>query len=118
MVSNEHQGDWLRIVGGAGAGQQRRIGSNTATTIVIDDAEPPFSPTPDTTSTFRVFYRACPKDYAPSCEERARTEAFNGFPTLVPLVTAALAEGDPAILPPGLDPGDLPSDGGAGNIPH
>ena len=92
MVTNEHQGDWLRITAGTGAGQQRRIGSNTATTIVLDDAEPPFNPAPDTTSSVRVFYRACPKDYAPSCEERARTEAFNGYPTLVPLVAAALAE--------------------------
>ncbi len=118
MVSNEHQGDWLRIVGGAAAGQQRRIGSNTATTIAIDGAEPSFNPAPDTTSTFRVFYRTCPKDFAPSCEERARTEAFNAFPTLVPLVTAALADGDPSGLPPGLDPGDFPSDGSAGSLPH
>ncbi len=118
MVSNEHQGDLLRITAGTGAGQQRRIGSNTATTITLDDAEPPFNPAPDTTSSFRVYYRACPKDYAPSCEERARTEAFNGFPTLVPLVAAALAEGDPTNLPPGLGPGDLPGDGGSPPLPH
>ncbi|HXE75312.1 MAG TPA: hypothetical protein VNN18_06735 [Candidatus Xenobia bacterium] len=110
MTPNEHRGDWLRILAGAGALQQRRIGANTATTLTIDATEPDFNPAPDTTSQFGVFYRTCPKDYAPSCEERARTEAFNGFPTLVPLVADSLAEGGPGTLPPGLDPGDVPGE--------
>ena len=95
------------------------IGANTATVITLDAAEPDFSPAPVAeASVFAIFYRACPKDFAPSCEERTRTEAFNAFPTLVPLVTAALAEGAFSILPPGLDPGDFPSDGGAGSVPN
>ncbi len=74
----------VRIVSGTGAGQQRRIQSNTATTIILADDELDFSPVPDATSVFRVLHRFCPKDVAASCEQRARTQAFNGFPTLTP----------------------------------
>lgn len=86
MAADDHQDALLTIVSGAAAGQKRRIGSNTATVITLADDEPDFSPAPQASDKFRVLYRACPKDYAPSCEERARTLAFNGFPTLVPLL--------------------------------
>lgn len=86
MTPDEHRGDFVRITAGTGAGQQRLIKTNDATTLTLDDAEPDFDPVPDAASTWAVFYARCPKDFAPSCEERARTHAFNGFPTLVPIV--------------------------------
>lgn len=86
MTANEHQGEILYIVTGTAFGQFRKIGSNTATQIVIDADEPDFSPAPVLLDRFRVLYRTCPKDFAPSCENRARTQAFNGYPTLVPLL--------------------------------
>lgn len=82
MAVDEHKGDLVRITAGTGSGQQRKIGSNTATAITIDAAEPDFSPAPDATSIFRVLYASCPKSYSPACEERARNFRFNGFPTL------------------------------------
>lgn len=85
MVAGEHAGDMVRIILGAGAGQQRKIKTNTATQVTLDDAEPDFSPLPDITSTFIVLYARCPKDF-PSCEDRARTQAFNAFPTLLPIL--------------------------------
>lgn len=86
MVTDEHAGRVLVVTSGAGAGQRRRIGSSSATTFTLDDAEADFSPVPGINDQFRVLYRVCPKDFAPSCEERARTQTFNGFPTLVPLL--------------------------------
>ncbi|MFQ5723597.1 MAG: hypothetical protein ACE5G6_03820 [Terriglobia bacterium] len=86
MAPDEHRGDLVRITAGTGAAQQRKIKTNDATTLTIEDDEPDFNPAPDSTSTWAVFYARCPKDFAPSCEDRARTEAFNGFPTLVPIV--------------------------------
>ena len=82
MSTDEHVGEIVRITSGTGAGQQRRIGSNTATVVTIDAAEADFSPAPDSTSVFRVLYASCPKSYSPACEERARNFRFNGFPTL------------------------------------
>ena len=82
MTVDEHKGEQVRITSGTGAGQQRKIGSNTATAITIDAAETDFSPPPDATSVFRVLYASCPKSYSPACEERARNFRFNGFPTL------------------------------------
>ncbi len=84
MVTDEHKGETLYIVGGPAVDQHRKIGSNTATTITIDAAEPDFSPAPETNNKYRVLYRTCPKDFV-SCEERGRTRAFAGYPTLVPL---------------------------------
>jgi len=117
MASGEHIGHTLRIVSGTGAGQSRKIGANSGQTITIEENESAFSPAPDSSSVFRVLLRSCPKDFL-SCEDRARTERFDAFPTLVPLVAAALAEGDPDTLPPGTDPGDFPTGGGGGTIPN
>src|SRR3989304_3364390 len=82
MSTDEHVGEIVRITSGTGAGQQRRIGSNTATAITIDAAEPDFSPAPVSPSVSRVPSPPCPKPSSPACEERARNFRFNGFPTL------------------------------------
>ena len=103
MIPDEHRSEGptaeaglVRIVSGTGAGQQRRIKSNTATTITLADDEPDFSPAPDATSVFRVLHRFCPKDVAASCEQRARTQAFNGFPTLTPELARIFSTPTPA----------------------
>jgi hypothetical protein len=98
----------VRITAGSGAGQQRKIGSNTATVITIDAAEPDFSPAPDSTSLFRVLYASCPKSYSPACEERARNQRFNGFPT----VTRELRQAyQPQEFPAGEDTGGVGIEG-------
>jgi hypothetical protein len=86
MQTDEHAGDLLAVVSGTASGQRRRIGSNTATTLTLADSEPDFAPVPAVNDQFRILYRTCPKDFAPSCEDRARTHTFNGFPTLVPVL--------------------------------
>ncbi len=86
MVPDEHRGDLVRITSGPAADQQRKIKTHDATTLTIEDDEPDFNPLPTSASTWGIFFARCPKDFAPSCEDRARTQAFNGFPTLVPLV--------------------------------
>ncbi len=86
LTPDEHADELLYIVTGAAAGQARRIGTHTATSFTIADNEPDFSPAPAAGNVYRVLYRQCPKDFAPSCEERARTQAFNGFPSLVPVL--------------------------------
>jgi len=87
MVTDEHAGDWVLIVAGTGAGQRRLIGANTATAITIASAEADFSPAPDSTSTFRILFKNCPKDMTHSCEQRARTQDFGGFPTVNRIVS-------------------------------
>ena len=105
MLTDEHVDDLIAVVSGTAFGQRRRIGSNTGDTITLADGEPDFSPAPFPSDTFRVLYRACSKDFAPSCEERARTQTFNGFPTLVPLLRRSF--GGPFL------PGGLPDLGGS-----
>jgi hypothetical protein len=104
MLTDEHVDDMIAVVSGTAFGQRRRIGSNTGDTITLAEGEPDFSPAPFPSDTFRVLYRTCPKDFAPSCEERARTQTFNGFPTLVPLLRRSF--GGPFL------PGGLPDLGG------
>lgn len=116
MTTDEHKGEWVRIIAGAGSGQRRKIGSNTATQFTIDAAEPDFSPAPDSSSVFRVLYKSCPKDITHSCEQRGRTMDFNGFPTLVPMVSQALSGGDPGDIFPPIDGGG--GDGGSPGIGH
>ena len=113
MVTDEHKGN-LVLYQGAAAGKAR-IKSNTATTLTIDDEEPDLQFS-FIDQTFRVRFRRCPKDFS-SCELRARTEAHNGFPTLVPLVSQAAGEPPvvpPVAFPPGSGGG---SPGGGGAIP-
>lgn len=93
MTVDEHLGDLVRIVSGTGSGQQRKIGTNTASRINLAAGEADFSPVPDATSVFRVHYAACPKDFAPSCEDRARTQDYNGFPTLAPVIRNIIMSG-------------------------
>ncbi|MFQ5696239.1 MAG: hypothetical protein ACE5HB_09640, partial [Terriglobia bacterium] len=82
MTVDEHKDKLVRITAGTGAGQQRKIGSNTATRITLASGEAAFAPAPDATSVFRVLLRQCPKDFLVSCEQRARPQSFNGAPTL------------------------------------
>jgi hypothetical protein len=104
MQADEHAGGLLAVISGTAFGQRRRIGTNTGDTITLADGEPDFSPAPAPSDKFRVLYRTCPKDFAPSCEDRARTQTFNGFPTLVPLLRRSFG---------GLFlPGGLPEPGG------
>jgi hypothetical protein len=72
------------IVRGTGAGQNRAIASNTATTFTIS---PAWATTPDATSVFFVVYRSCPKDLG-SCTTRGVTERFPGIIFLQPQITA------------------------------
>lgn len=99
MTVDEHAGQLLYLV--SGAGQLRRIASNTATAFTLEAAEPDFNPVPDVADTYRVLHGACPKDFAPSCETRARPQAFNGFLTLVPVVQRSFQSN---LLPRGFDP--------------
>ncbi|MBI4461755.1 MAG: hypothetical protein HY653_02510 [Acidobacteria bacterium] len=107
---DEHKGDYVRITAGTGSGQVRKIGSNSDTTITLDASEADFSPVPDATSLHAVFYGSCPKDYSPACEDRARSFAFNAFPTLQrELARAFFPFGEPT---PGPGGGGLGGDGG------
>jgi len=108
MLAGEHAGDLVAVVSGAAFGQRRRLGTNTGDTLTLDPSEPDFAPASAPGDKFRVLYRTCPKDFAPSCEERGRTQTFNGFPTLVPLLRSSFG---------GLFlPGGLPQSGGGGRI--
>jgi phage-related protein len=105
MVPDEHKGEILSF-----GGEIRRIKTNTATFVTIEDDEPdlPFFP-PMEEEFFLIRHRRCPKDFV-ACEARARTEAHNGFPTLVPLVSQA-AGGD---FPPDFFDGGGGGGGGGG----
>lgn len=72
------------IVAGTGAGQERAIVSNTATTFTVS---PNWTTIPDNTSQFLVIYQLCPKDLA-SCTTRGVTERFPGIIHLQPQITA------------------------------
>jgi len=108
MTTDEFKDELLLLVNGVAAGQSRKIGGDTATQITLDAAEADFSPAPAAGDKFRVLYRSCPKDFAPSCEERARTQAFDGFPTLVPLLRRNFG----GVFAPG---GGVPSLSGGGS---
>ena len=83
MTVNEHAGALVRITAGTGSGQERLIGSNTATVFTLDADAADFAPVPDATSVFSVYHNACAKTLA-ECEDRAQLENFGGFPTLTP----------------------------------
>lgn len=65
-ASNGLQNHIVCITSGTGAGQMRRIASNTSTQITVANA---FTTTPDGTSAFSVVYGFCGKDNA-SCKAR------------------------------------------------
>ncbi len=71
------------VVSGTGAGQNRAIASNTATTFTVS---PAWTTVPDGTSVFLVVYRSCAKDRA-SCVTRGVTERFPGIIFLQPQIT-------------------------------
>jgi hypothetical protein len=71
------------IISGTGAGQNRAIISNTATTFTIS---PAWTTNPDGTSVFIVVYDDCAKD-RPSCVTRGVTERFPGVIFLQPQIT-------------------------------
>lgn len=72
------------LITGTGAGQNRAIASNTATTFTV---APNWTTPPDATSVFIVVYRSCAKDRA-SCVTRGVTERFPGIIFLQPQITA------------------------------
>jgi len=72
------------LIAGTGAGQNRAISSNTATTFTVT---PGWTTIPDATSIFLVVYRSCPKDRG-SCVTRGVTERFAGVIFLQPQITA------------------------------
>lgn len=72
---NEDQGELVAILAGTGAGQQRRIVSNTADLYTVS---PAWTVTPDGTSRFIVVYRTCPRNRA-SCLTRGVIERFSGI---------------------------------------
>jgi len=114
MVADEHKGEILVWHDAAETFRQVvRIKSNTGTIVTIEDDEPNLIFIPDDQGPqgrMHIRHRRCPKDFV-ACETRARTEAHNGFPTLVPLVSRAL--GGPDDFNPG-DLGDGDGFGGGG----
>jgi hypothetical protein len=110
MSTDEFKGALLYLVSGTAAGQARKIGTNSGTQFTLDAAETDFSPAPAAGDKFRVLYRTCAKDFAPSCEERARTQAFDGFPTLVPLLRRSFG----GVFAPAGGSADGSSGGGSG----
>lgn len=100
MLTDEHADDLVIIASGPLTGQMRRLKSNSATLLALANDQPDL--VFGFNDLFRVVHRRCSKDFAPSCEDRARTESFNGFPTLVPIVQRAFRSNFP---PPGFDPG-------------
>lgn len=102
MTVDAHKSDGVEsaagvvvLSAGTGAGQSRRIKSNSATVVTIADDEPDFSPVPDATTKFMVAFRFCPKDVFESCEARGRTHAFSGVPTVSPALARAVGQPNP-----------------------
>ncbi|HWQ03253.1 MAG TPA: hypothetical protein VNL38_02130 [Candidatus Nitrosotenuis sp.] len=85
MTTDEHAGRWVRITAGTGSGQLKKIASNSATRLTLASGYT-FSPAPSTDSVFRVLYAKCNLDFYQSCEERARSHEYSGFPTLTQIV--------------------------------
>jgi len=73
----------IYIIAGTGAGQNRAIIGNTATTFTVS---PPWTTVPDATSVFLVTYRTCAKDL-PSCTLHGVPERFSGVIFLQPQIT-------------------------------
>ncbi|MGH9808281.1 MAG: hypothetical protein ACRD9W_13655, partial [Terriglobia bacterium] len=95
----------IYIIDGTGAGQNRAIVSNTATTFTIS---PNWTTIPDFSSTFIVVYRDCAKDRA-SCVTRGVTERFSGLIFLQPLITSIVGP-----TGTGTGGGGAPGNGGGG----
>ncbi len=72
---NADQNELVMIISGTGAGQERKIISNTSTTYTVS---PAWTTVPDGTSRFVVIYRICAKDRA-SCSARGMIERFPGL---------------------------------------
>jgi phage-related protein len=72
------------IISGTGAGQNRAVTQNSATTFTI---APNWTTNPDGTSVFIVTYRTCAKDL-PSCTQRGVVERFSGVIFLQPQITS------------------------------
>lgn len=58
-----------------------KILANTATTVTWDPATG-IAGTPGSANVFRILFPDCPKDFAQSCEMRARAHRYDGFATL------------------------------------
>jgi hypothetical protein len=88
------------IIAGTGAGQNRGIASNTATTFTI---APPWTTAPDATSIFVAVHRDCSQDYD-ACTARGLLERFRGIIFLQPQITGSIG-------PTGIGPGGNPDPG-------
>lgn len=82
---NAYTGDLVVIVSGTGAGQERLITGNSASTLSVS---PNWTVTPDATSQFIVVYRDCPKTRT-ACSDRGVIERFPGIITLTSQVSQA-----------------------------
>jgi hypothetical protein len=80
---DEDKDELVAILSGTGAGQRRRITTNSATTYTVS---PAWTTTPDATSRFIVIYRLCAKDRA-SCVTRGVVERFSGIIHLQPQIS-------------------------------
>jgi len=80
---DQDKGQSVAIISGTGAGQNRQITTNSATTYTVT---PAWTTTPDATSNFIVVFRLCPKDRA-SCNTRGVLERFPGIIQLQPQIT-------------------------------
>ena len=93
------------IIAGTGAGQRRKVNTNSATTLTVS---PAWATTPDGTSVFIVVYASCAKSRA-DCNTRGVLERFAGIISSIPqtqLITG----------PVSLAPGGGGSGGGARDI--
>lgn len=100
---NAYAGQRVVVISGTGAGQKRKIASNTADTLTVTRA---WDTAPDGTSRFMVMHHECARDRA-SCVDRGVIERFSGLIHLSAQVTAAVGE-------PGVRPGQGGGGGGGG----
>ena len=91
-VVDADKNELVAIVSGTGAGQERRISTNSSDTYTVSV---PWVTAPDGTSRFMVIYRRCDLDRA-SCTTRGVLERFSGILQLTGLVTEAA----PYVPPP------------------
>jgi len=82
-------GALAKIISGTGAGQARRITTNSATTATVS---PAWTTAPDGTSRFMLTYRTCGKSRA-DCSLRGVLERFSGIIHLQPQITQAYVPG-------------------------
>ncbi len=78
LTVDEHIGRRVHIFKGAGAGQERLVSSNTATTLFVD---PPWDTLPDATSEFRVVSEADGASSNAAISANGKVVAFESLAT-------------------------------------